>query len=182
MDPDVRKWFDDSSYGTKEARYEAYTIIMERTKQEVDWAYEVWEELVDDLHHADPHRRARAGQYLAQLAISDPDQRIIDIFPDLWKVTKDEKFVTARHTLQAAWRIGLAGEEQRNTLLAYMKERFEEAESEKNGSLVRSDIIEGLKRLYQHSNDERSAETARILIASLDDGKTKRKCEKIWKS
>ncbi len=60
------------------------------------------------------HRRSRGAQFLAGLAISDPEKRILTIFPTLWEVTKDPKFVTARHSLQAIWRVGLAGEEQKH--------------------------------------------------------------------
>jgi|GEM_PF-2245318 len=39
---------------------------------------------------------------------SDPDGRIVRDFPAIWQVTKDEKFVTFRHSMQAVWKVGLA--------------------------------------------------------------------------
>jgi hypothetical protein len=42
----------------------------------VDWTYEVWNELVENLTDKDPHQRAaRAAQFLAALAISDSEKR-----------------------------------------------------------------------------------------------------------
>ncbi|WP_349774455.1 hypothetical protein [Mesobacillus maritimus] len=43
------------------------------TKEPVNWAYEVWNQLVTELTDKDAHKRSRAAQFLSQLAISDPE-------------------------------------------------------------------------------------------------------------
>src|SRR5690606_28541967 len=89
-------------YGAdKDSRYEAYLYLLNATKQPVDWAYEYWKALEELLEHKDNHVRTIAAQLLSQLAISDNEQRIVDVLPKLLKVTFDTKFVTARHSLQA---------------------------------------------------------------------------------
>src|SRR6476646_3844334 len=88
----------------------AYEFLMETTDQPVDWTYEVWDKLVETLRDKDNHRRAIAAQLLGNLAAhSDPEKRILRDFEKLLAVTKDERFVTARHCLQNMWKIGLAG-------------------------------------------------------------------------
>ncbi|WP_315079414.1 hypothetical protein [uncultured Clostridium sp.] len=45
---------------------------------------------------------------------------------------KDPKFVTARHSLQAIWRVGLAREEQKNIVIDYFVNSFKNCIGEKN--------------------------------------------------
>jgi len=55
--------------------------------------------MVESLTHMDNHVRAIAAQVLCNLARSDPENRILKDFDALLAVTKDERFVTARHCL-----------------------------------------------------------------------------------
>ena len=81
------KWaFEKSKTGVKDERYQAYHDILNATDQEVTWAYEVWDQLLEDLTHKDNHQRSRAAQYLAGLAKSDPGKRIMTDYPQLWAV------------------------------------------------------------------------------------------------
>src|SRR5690625_1664333 len=107
MDEKTSMYFANLESDDRTKQYEAFMNILEITKEEVSWAYEVWDQLVDDLTNSNAHKRSRAAQFLAHLAISDPKNKILDDFSAIWNVTKDEKFVTARHSLQAIWRIGL---------------------------------------------------------------------------
>jgi hypothetical protein len=70
----------------------------------VDWAYDVWDQLIKDLIHPNNHQRSRVAQFLCSLAKSDPEKRMLEDFPAVWAVTKDKKFVTARHSLQSIWK------------------------------------------------------------------------------
>jgi hypothetical protein len=106
----------------------AFTTILEATDKPVDWAYEAWDALVGGLSHKDNHVRAISAQVLCNLARSDPEKRMLKDFPSLLAVTKDERFVTARHTLLAIWKIGAAGKEQQTMLV---EGRFKECITEK---------------------------------------------------
>ena len=101
MDSKMKRKFEKSKSQDKEERYESYLNILEATEHQVDWAYEVWDQLIEDLSDSDNHQRSRAAQYLPNLAKSDPEQRMINDFPKVWEVTYDKKFVTARHSLQS---------------------------------------------------------------------------------
>ncbi|MHA6253297.1 hypothetical protein [Oceanobacillus sp. CAU 1775] len=181
MDNQVKMAFEKSKSGDKDERYEAYQYILEITEKEVDWAYEVWDDLLEDLTHKDNHQRSRATQYLASLAKSDPEKRIMKDFPRLWEVTKDEKFVTARHSLQSIWKVGKAGTEQKEMVMEYMVERFKNGTDEKNYTLIRNDILENMKKLYVHFGEEEIKQTALELIDTVEDKKYHNKYMGIWK-
>ncbi|MED1941503.1 hypothetical protein P4V42_15160 [Cytobacillus firmus] len=155
--------------------------MLKAADQEVDWAYEVWDQLLEDLTHNDNHQRSRAAQYLANLAKSDPEMRIMRDFPKLWEVTKDEKFVTARHSLQSIWKVGISGTLQKEMVMEVMAERFINGTDEKNYTLIRYDILQNMKNLYDHLNDEAIKQTALDLIDSVVDKKYKKKYMDIWK-
>ncbi|MGX6602086.1 hypothetical protein ACWKSP_08130 [Micromonosporaceae bacterium Da 78-11] len=89
--------------------------------------------------------------------------------------------MTARHALGGLWRIGLAGERPRQAVLAALDSRYREAAEEKNGTLVRSDIVAGLRRLYDAAGDPTVETTARALIEVEADPKYRRKYAGHWK-
>jgi hypothetical protein len=182
MNEKINGYFNDLESDDKEKQYEAYKNILTAAEKEVDWAYEVWDQLVEDLTHMDNHRRSRAAQFLSYLAVSDPEQRILHDFPVIWEVTKDKKFVTARHSLQAVWRIGLAGELQKNFVVDHLVNRYGECEGEKNYTLIRFDIIQGLRHLFDAIGGEEIKETALDLIAEETNDKYRKKYASVWKN
>ena len=181
MDATIKQQFENSQSKDKDLMYESYQNIMAATEQEVDWAYEVWDDLLERLSYKDNHQRSRAAQYLANLAKSDPEKRMLTDFPRLWKVTKDEKFVTARHSLQAIWKVGLAGPEQKQMVIDHLAERFRNCEDEKNFTMIRGDIIQSFRNLFEETSDEEIKQTAIKLTDSIDDPKYKKKYAAIWK-
>lgn len=181
MDNATKSYFQNLEAKDKNLQYEAFQNIMHATKGKVDWAYEVWDQMIDWLTDSDNHRRARAGQFLAGLAISDPEKRMLHDFPVLWEVTKDSKFVTARHTIQSIWKVGLAGQEQKEMLLNHIIDRFKNGMDEKNYTLIRYDMIVGLKKLYDKVKDENIKKIAMELIDSEEDSKYRKKYMSAWK-
>ena len=97
----------------RQLQNEAFFTILNLTDSSVDWAYEVWDELLENLNNKDNHNRAIAAQVLCNLARSDPNGRMLKDFKALLAVTKDERFVTARHCMQSLWKVGVAGEQLR---------------------------------------------------------------------
>jgi len=181
MNDKMRSCFKALNSKDRNEQFEAYSQIIEAIKEKVDWAYEVWDQLKEDLTSANNHKRSRAAQFLSHLAYSDPDKRIIDDFPRVWEVTKDHKFVTARHSLQAIWRIGLAGDEQKKMVIEALVERFLTCDNEKNDTLIRFDIIQGLRNLYDELKEEEIKQLALDLIEKEEDSKYKKKYVTVWK-
>lgn len=181
MEAKMEAYFNDLQSEDKDVQYEAFNQIMKTAKEKVDWAYEVWDQLKDDLTHKDNHRRSRAGQFLSFLAISDQEKRMLEDFPAVWEVTKDKKFVTARHTLQAFWRIALAGPEQKEMVLQHFSDRYKNCEDEKNYTLIRFDMIQGMRNLYDETKEEDVKQLALELIEREEDEKYKKKYDGVWK-
>ncbi|MFD2046540.1 hypothetical protein ACFSTA_19555 [Ornithinibacillus salinisoli] len=181
MESKMQTYFKDLESKDKTVQYEAYNHIMEATRKEVDWAYEVWDSLIDDLTNKDNHRRSRAAQFLANLAISDPEGKMLNDFRKVWMVTMDPKFVTARHSLQSIWRVGLAGRKQKEVVIESFVHRFHNCTDEKNYTLIRYDIIQGLKNLYEATKDEEIKQMALELIEVEEDSKYKKKYKGVWK-
>jgi hypothetical protein len=167
--------------GDRKLQNEAFGAVIEATHSPVDWAYEVWDEAVANLTHKDNHNRAIAAQVLCSLAKSDPEKRILQDFKALLNVTRDERFVTARHCMQALWKVGAAGDEQRALLLEGLERRYKECIDEKNWSLIRFDIIKSLRDVYETVEDERVMAKALELIELEEDAKYKKKYAKVWK-
>lgn len=175
MDKRVHDLFAARESSDREKSYRAYIELIELTEKPVRWAYDVWDQMVDDLSHRDGHKRAFASQMLSHLAISDPEGRILRDFSCVAAVMKDEKTVTARHTLQALWKIGLAGPRQKALVVDALETRFRECIGEKNASLVRTDLITAMGRLASAVEDPHIEARAEALIVSEQDERARKK-------
>jgi hypothetical protein len=181
MDNEVRKHLANLRSEERELQNQAFFYLLEATEKPVDWAYEVWDDLVKDLSHKDNHRRAIAAQLLCRLSSSDPENRMEKAFPALMAVTKDDRFVTARHCLQSIWRVGTTNQEMRRTVIEALADRFKDCVTEKNCTLIRYDILQGLRNLYNEVKDEKIKEKALELIELEEDLKYKKKYASLWK-
>jgi hypothetical protein len=182
MDEITRTNLDNLRSDDKDLQNTAFFVVLAATDNPVDWAYDVWDGMIADLRHKDNHRRAIAAQVLCNLAKSDPDSRMFKDFEALLAVTKDERFVTARHCLQALWKVGLAGKAQQNLLVDGLERRFNECITEKNCTLIRYDIVKGLRDLYDHVKDEAVKQKALALIETETDVKYRKKYASVWRT
>ena len=91
MEESIRQALEDIRSGDGQAQNRAYTALMAATEQPVDWAYEVWDDLLAGLTHKDNHVRAISAQVLSNLAKSDPQGRMLADFDRLLAVTRDER-------------------------------------------------------------------------------------------
>ena len=159
----------------------AFSYILQVTDKPVDWSYEVWDDVLKNLKHSDNHNRAIAAQVLCNLAKSDPKERILKDLPALLEVTKDERFVTARHCMQALWKVGIVGKKQQQALVNGLAGRFKECITEKNCTLIRYDILQSLRNIYDVVKDEKIKEKALELIETEEDAKYRKKYATLWK-
>lgn len=181
MDPTIRSHLDNIYSSDGKAQNQAYMFLLEKTGQPVDWAYEVWEELLEGLKHKDNHVRAISAQILSNLAWSDPRNRMLKDFDKLLAVTKDERFVTARHCLQSLWKVGVAGKKQQKVYMDGLERRFRECTDEKNYTLIRYDILQSMRKVYDSVKDEKIRQKALDLIEIEEDPKYRKKYAAIWK-
>jgi hypothetical protein len=180
MDSKTRKHLNNLRSEDRELQNEAFSYILKQTEKPVDWTYEVWDQLVEGLSHKDNHVRAISAQILANLAKSDPKNKMKRDFPALMAVTKDEKFVTARHTLQSIWKVGIEKKMQKTVVDALAK-WFRDSTIHKNWTLIRYDIIQDLRNLYDEVKDEKIKKKALELIETEEDLKYRKKYASVWK-
>ena len=181
MDSNIQKYLNNLRSEERALQNQAFFYILKATEKTVDWAYEVWDELVEGLHHKDNHVRAISAQILCNLAKSDPKNRMQKDFPALMAVTKDERFVTARHCLKSIWKVGASGKKMQKTVVEAFADRFKDCAAEKNCTLIRYDIIVALRNLYNEVEDEKIKQKALELIESEEDLKYRKKYASVWR-
>lgn len=182
MDKTIRTHLDNIRSTDAQLQNKAYMFLMKETEKPVDWAYEAWDELLDGLTHKDNHVRAICGQLLGNLGKSDPKGRMHKDFDKLLAVTKDERFVTARHTMQNIWKVGLGGKNAQILVVKGLEKRYKECVTEKNGKLIRYDILVSMRNLYNATTSSEIMEKALELIELEKDPKNKKKYTSVWKS
>lgn len=182
MDKLTRTHLDNIRSKDKELQNKAYFYILNVTEKPVDWAYDVWDEMISGLSHKDNHVRSIAAQVLCNLAKSDPRERILKDFRSLLEVTKDERFVTARHCMQALWKVGAAGTKQQKAYMDGLERRFRECVTEKNCTLIRYDILESMRNVFDVVKDEKIKKKALELIELEGDAKYRAKYASLWRS
>ena len=181
MDKTIRANLDNIRSEDGQMQNKAYMFLMQKTEKPVDWAYEAWDELIEGLTHKDNHVRAICGQLLGNLGRSDPNGRMFKDFDKLLAVTKDERFVTARHTLQNIWKVGLGGKNAQQLVVKGLEKRFRECVRERNTTLIRNDILVSLRNLYNATTSSEIREKALELIELEKDPKYKKKYATAWK-
>ena len=169
MDTVTRTNLDNIFAQDRNLQNAAYYAVIDATDQPVDWAYEVWDELLRLMKTGDNHQRTIAVQVLSNLAKSDPEQKMIADLDKLMLVTKDEKFVTARHSLQCLWKIGIVNDVFSTKLLTALTKRFKECALEKNCTLIRYDIIVVIRKVFDIMKDKKLQERAIALIHTETD-------------
>jgi hypothetical protein len=181
MEKIIRTHLDNIRSDDGQIQFKAYDYLMKKTEKPVDWAYEAWDELVEGLTHKDNHVRAITSQILTHLVKSDPKGRIFKDYDKLLNVTKDERFVTARHCMQSLWNVGVVGRKQQKLYLDGMEKRFKECITEKNGHLIRYDILVSMRNVYNEVKDDTIKGKALALIELEQDLKHKKKYATVWK-
>jgi hypothetical protein len=181
MDDSIRKQIAGIRSGDRTTQGNAFSALMEVTEKPIDWAYEVWDDLLKALTDEDNRLRSIAAQLLCNLAKSDPDGRMLKDFAAVLAVTRDEKFVTARHCLLALWKVGLVSEKQRRLVVRGLAARFADCAVEKNATLIRFDIVRGLRKLYDEVKDDAIRARALELIETESDLKYRKKYAGEWK-
>lgn len=163
------------------ARYESFQHLLKTTNEKVDWAYEVWNDLLEAAASKNNHLRTLAVQLLSNLAKSDNEHRLIKDIDKLIAVTKDEKFVTARHSLLSLWKAGIAYKPLQQIVTDKLEARYNECETEKNYTLLRYDIITVIKKIFDHVQDEGIKKQSFEMINREANEKYKIKYASVWK-
>jgi hypothetical protein len=97
----------------------------------------------------------------------------------LLKHTRDEKFITSRQCLQNIWKIALVNPVLKEKVVTHLEEQYITCKEDKHYNLIREDIIQSLKNIYDGYKDPSLLETIKKLIQSETDLKYRKKLELI---
>ena len=78
-------------------------------------------------------------------------------------------------------KVGTAGKKQQQKLMDGLEFRFKECINEKNCTLIRYDILQSLRNVYDKVKDEKIRSKALELIDTEDDLKYRKKYLTLWK-
>lgn len=159
------QYFTVLKNGNQQEQRQAFEQIMSVLHEPVDWTYSVWEKLVGNLTSSDAYVRTYSARLLCAFAASsDPEERVLDDFAAIWKVTFTEPYDITRKSLHAIWKIALAGKAQKELVIAHLVNRYTNSSGEEHCDAVRLEIIEGLHKLFKATGDERIEVIAKSLI------------------
>ncbi len=179
MDKIIADTFEKLSSTNDKVRFDALQNILSMTEDKVDWAYEVWDDLLGKLDDQNSYQRSIAIMVLCNLAKSDGENRLQPILGKLLAHTRDEKFITSRQCIQNIWKVAAVNQAAREAILAHLEQQFEGCEGEKHYNLIRQDIIQALGCLYESVKDNRVLGSAQELLDKEKDAKYRKKYQAI---
>ena len=182
MDKEVKEHIANLDSTNDEIRLKALQTVLALTESRVDWAYEVWDDLFEKLSDENSFQRSIAIMVLCNLAKSDPEDRLHDSLHLLLAHTKDDKFITSRQCIQNIWKVATTSQQTRERVFAHLEKRFRECTEEKHYNLIRQDIMQSIKLLYDHEKDEALLTRAYELLVEEEEQKFRKKYEAILKA
>jgi len=75
----------------------------------------------------------------------------------------------------------VAGNKQKKIYMEGLERRFKECITEKNSTLIRYDILQSMRNVYDAVKDEKLKEKALELIETEEDLKYRKKYASLWK-
>jgi hypothetical protein len=157
----------------------ALKYIMKITDRKVDWIYEEWDLLVNKLDDENSYQRSIAIKLLCNLIKSDEEDRINKIINKLLRHTKDDKFITSRQCILNIWKVAIKSKQLCEKVMNHLEVRYKECIKEKHYNLLRQDIIQSIRHIYETNMDKRILLRGQKLIAIEKEGKYRKKYEAI---
>jgi len=179
MDEFTQNLYTNLGSTDDQVRLDAVNQLLSQTEKQVSWAYDVWDDLLARLDHPNSYQRTIAIMMLCSLAKSDPERKMDQSIGKLLAHTKDEKFVTSRKCIQNIWKVALASPGLREQIVEHLDARFRECVTEKHPNLLRADIIQSIRNIYDHQSDAGLLELGRSLIELEKEAKHRKKYEAI---
>lgn len=159
-------------------RYEAFKNLLLITEKKVKWIYDKWFMLVEKLSSENSYQRTIGLLLLANLTISDDENKIMKILDEYLTHLEDEKFITARQCIQNIWRIAVKNAVLEKTVVKALEESyFNNTHLKTHANLIKQDIISSLICIYKKSKNS----SLLIKINSLIDEENDIKLQKVLK-
>ncbi len=181
MDKDVKECIGNLESTDDKVRLNALQTLLKLTEDKVDWVYDIWDDLLQKLNHENSYQRSIAIMVLCNLAKSDTENRISVSLNLLLAHTKDDKFITSRQCIQNIWKVATTSEQTQKRVLTHLEKRFRECIEENHYNLLRQDIIQSIRLLYENEKDDILLTRAQELVREEKEEKHRKKYEAILK-
>lgn len=175
MDNELMRRFNELSSKDDNIRMEALHTILHMTDEKVDWVYEVWEDLLQKLVDENSYQRSIAIMVLCNLAKSDGENRMSEVINRLLSHTRDEKFITSRQCLQNVWKVAVVNPALKDKVIVHLEEQYINCTGDKHYNLIRQDIIQSLKFIFDADGDEMLLAKLQKLLQLENDLKNRKK-------
>ncbi len=181
MNKEVKDYIDNLSSIDDTIRYAALQAILKMTDDKVDWVYDVWNDLLVKLDDENSYQRSIGILVLCNLAKSDYEHRMERCIQHLLAHTRDEKFITSRQCIQNIWKVAASNNCAREVILNHLVEQFAECAGENHYNLIRLDIIQSIRHLYDYEQDNSLLVKAKEMANSEKEEKYRKKYNAILK-
>jgi len=177
MDKDVKEHIKNLGSSDDKVRMSALQTILKLTDHNVDWVYDIWDDLFEKLKDDNSFQRSIAIMVICNLAKSDTEHRLSNSMDLLLAHTKDDKFITSRQCIQNIWKLAFTSRQARDRVLDHLEKRFRECENEKHYNLIRTDILQSIMLISDPKKDEALLARVRALVMEEKEAKYRKKYE-----
>ncbi|HEX3006024.1 MAG TPA: hypothetical protein VHO90_00255 [Bacteroidales bacterium] len=166
----IDEYFNKLDSKDNDLRYKAFKELLEITEKRVSWIYDYWQRLVDKLSSDNSFQRSIGLLLLANLTLSDSENKFEDMLDDYLTFFNDEKFITSRQCLQNVWRIAVNQQVHKGRIVHALKESYtNNAHLSRSENLIKQDIIYSLNQISDFYKDEvLEAEIEELIAAETD--------------
>jgi hypothetical protein len=126
-------------------RYNCLLLLEKITSKKVDWIYDRWDFLVEQLDSTNSYHRNIGLVLLANLSLSDLGNRFESILDKYLSHCNDEKFITQRQCIQNVWKIAVNKPALKDRIIAHLKN----LNFSKHSNLLEMDIQNTFKKINQ---------------------------------
>jgi hypothetical protein len=169
---DIGKLINDLGSADDKVRKSALDTLMALTEERVDWAYEYLDVLKTKFHSSNSFQRNIGAMMIANLAKSDTQGKFAELTDMFVTQMNDEKFITARITLQAAWKFAVASEAYAKVIASGLVDTLRHNRHlSTHGNLIRLDAANSLHEIIRNYPDAVDSEAAQEVIREGCDAK-----------
>lgn len=126
-------------------RYNCLLLLEKITAKKVSWIYDRWDFLVGLLDSSNSYHRNISLILLANLSLSDSENRFENILDKYLSHCNDEKFITQRQCIQNVWKIAVNKPVYKEKIISHLKN----LNYGKHSNLIEMDIQDTLKKITQ---------------------------------
>jgi hypothetical protein len=153
-------------------RYDSFKKLLELTSAEVTWIYDYWQICVDKLTSKNSFHRSIGLMLIANLTLSDSENKFEEIIDTYLDFFNDEKFITSRQCLQNVWRVAVNKEVYKQRVVSALKDAYSKnIHLSRSENLIKQDIVFSLHKISKFYKDKDLSDYIDKLIAGENDKK-----------